>query len=105
MHRNHLRLEDRTQGIEPERRVPGFFSVLPLRQGCTDFVYDSASVGINMRPDHCETVQNLTVQVLDALIPDLGQVRRVRQVAEIYELLELLVNKSVRRIFSALHFV
>ncbi|GBP34576.1 hypothetical protein EVAR_85296_1 [Eumeta japonica] len=92
---NYLRLVNRAEGIKPERRVPDLLSVPPFRQGRTDFALYSASVGVDLRPDHCKTVHCLEVEVLDALVPDLGHVRRVRQVTEIHGHLELPVDKSV----------
>ncbi|GBP47143.1 hypothetical protein EVAR_36968_1 [Eumeta japonica] len=55
-----------------------------IPSGPHDFVFYSASVGVHMQSDHCEMVNCLGVQVLDALMPDLGHVRRVKQIAEIH---------------------
>ncbi|GBP16330.1 hypothetical protein EVAR_9925_1 [Eumeta japonica] len=63
--------------ICPRRRVPRLLSVPPLHQGRTDSAFNTATVGINARPDDDETVHRLGVEVLDALVPDLGHVRRV----------------------------
>ncbi|GBP90783.1 hypothetical protein EVAR_102465_1 [Eumeta japonica] len=46
--------------------------VPPFGQGRTDFALNTASVGVDLRPDHRETVHRLGVEVLDALVPDLG---------------------------------
>ncbi|GBP60028.1 hypothetical protein EVAR_44236_1 [Eumeta japonica] len=39
--RDHLLQEDRAEGTEPERRVPGLLSVPPFRKGRTDYPWFS----------------------------------------------------------------
>ncbi|GBP30783.1 hypothetical protein EVAR_82525_1 [Eumeta japonica] len=70
-----------------------------------DFALDSASVGVNVRPDYSKTVQSLGVQVLDALVLSFGHVREVRQIAEICRFHELPVEKDVSQVFTALHLI
>ncbi|GBP25154.1 hypothetical protein EVAR_19637_1 [Eumeta japonica] len=99
---DNLRFKDCAEGIEPERRVSGLLSVPPFRQGLTDLALYSVSVGVDLRPDHCKTVHCLEIKILDALISDLGHVRRVKQITEIYGPLGLPVGKNVPQFFSAL---
>ncbi|GBO98730.1 hypothetical protein EVAR_72721_1 [Eumeta japonica] len=93
--RDHLRLKDPAEEIESWRRVPSFLSIPPFNQGCTDLALDSASVGVDVRFNYGETVQSLGIQVLDAIVSDLGHVRDVKQIVEIYRFLELPVYKRI----------
>ncbi|GBP43380.1 hypothetical protein EVAR_34296_1 [Eumeta japonica] len=66
----------------------------PFRQSCADFAVDSAYVGVDGRFDYGETVQGLGIQVLDALVSDLGHVRGVRNITKIYGFFEFPVEKG-----------
>ncbi|GBP03307.1 hypothetical protein EVAR_2706_1 [Eumeta japonica] len=55
--------------MEPECQVPDLVSVSPFRKGRTNFAFYSASVGVDLRPNQCETVHYLGVKVLELSYP------------------------------------
>ncbi|GBP46673.1 hypothetical protein EVAR_86925_1 [Eumeta japonica] len=102
MQGEHFCLEYCVEGLESICGVPRFHLVPPFRQSRTNFTFDFATVGINVRPDYCESVQRCQIQVLHTLELELGSVRRMRQFAEFHGALELPVGTYVSKVFRAL---
>ncbi|GBP34747.1 hypothetical protein EVAR_25751_1 [Eumeta japonica] len=95
MHGKHFCLEYRVKGLELTHGVPELHPIPPLRQGHTDFSFNSAIVSANVRPKDGELVHRCRIDVLHALESEFGNVSRVRKFAEIHGALELPVGTDV----------
>ncbi|GBP01672.1 hypothetical protein EVAR_90462_1 [Eumeta japonica] len=98
LQRDHLSLEDRAEGSGVEYQVSS-----PSRHSVrgTDFALNTASVGVDLRPDHRETVHRLESGRRSRT--DLGHVRGVSKSPK-YGSLELPVDKVSPKSF-ALHLI